>query len=203
MAYEDDIKAELARSWVGRSRRKWLEAELAKVQGASVGASIPIRSEPPAQAVGQPTQQPRTAAPMAPSTEIVIEGSPAFIAATEAALRSLQGTPSWVLASKLRGIRQIEQSKLGGEVGGYLQDGIFHAGDSVWRSDVKQYASGIVHEGAHAANPRVSGTEGEKMAFKAQVQSLKELGASGGIIAHYQRQADNPTHHLNWRGPRH
>lgn len=196
MAYEDDIKAELARSWVGRSRRKWLEAELAKVQGASAGASIPIRSEPT-------TQQPRTTAPVMPGDQIVIEGNPEFIAATEAALKSLQGTPSWVLASKLRGIRQIEQSKLGSEVGGYLQDGVFHAGDSVWRSDVKQYASGIVHEGAHAANPRVSGTEGEKVAIKAQVQSLKELGASGSMIAHYQRMADNPTHHLNWKGPRH
>lgn len=196
MAYEDDIKAELALSWVGRGRRKWLEAELAKVQGASAGASIPIRSEPPA-------QQPRTAAPVMPGDQIVIEGSPEFIAATEAALKSLQGTPSWVLASKLRGIRQISNDKIGNsEVGGYLQGGIFHVGDAPWRNGVQRYASDIVHEGAHAANPSVSGTEGERLAFKAQAQALKELGASGSIIAHYQQQAENPTHHLNWKGPR-
>lgn len=194
MAYEDDIRAELGLSWVGRSRRKWLEKELARIQGTTAGANIPIRVEPP-------TQQARSAAPMMPGDQIVIEGSPAFIAATEEALRRLQGTPSWALAAKLRGIRQVDPSTLNGEVGGYLQDGIFHVGD-VWRADTKQYASGIAHEGAHAANPRASGTEGEKIAFKAQVQALKELGASSYLIGHYQQQADNPTHHLNWTGPR-
>lgn len=191
MAYEDDIKAELALSWVGRGRRKWLEKELARIQGAP-------KADAP-QAVAD-TPQPRSAAPAMPGDQIVIEGKPAFIRATEEALRLLQGTPSWVLAAKLRGIRQVSAAHIGNsEVGGYLKDGIFHCGD-VWRADAKQYASCIAHEGAHAANPRAGGTEGEKIAFKAQAQALRELGASAYLIDHYEQNARNPTHHLGWKG---
>lgn len=195
MSYEDDIRAELSNSWIMRSRRKWLEKELARVT-----AQAPVRIEVDRPQVAEAPQQ--AAAEQAPSGgSIAIEGSPEFVRATEAALRKLQGTPSWVLATKLQAIKQVDPRTLSGQVGGYLQDGIFHVGD-VWRADTKQYASGIAHEGAHAANPHASGTEGERIAFRAQVKALKELGASSFLINHYEEQARNPTHHLGWTGPR-
>lgn len=192
---EQSIRAELALSWLPRSRRKWLENELAKITAAG---SPRVEIRPDSVGPQKPIEAPRST-----EGQIVIDGSPEFIAATEAALRKLQGTPSWVLASKLRGIKQVDDSHIGNsEVGGYLSDGIFHVGQSFWRAGPVQYASGIAHEGAHAARPDVSGTEGERMAFKAQAQALREMGAPSGLVNRYEREAANPTHHLNWNGPR-
>lgn len=196
MAYEDDIRAELALTWIMKSRRKWLEKELARVTTAGVPAVETRR--PNAVATQRPAE-----APTARGGELVIEGDARFIAATEAALRKLQGTPSWVLATKLRGIRQVTADQIGNsEVGGYLDDGIFHCGPSFWSAAPEHYASGIAHEGAHAARPDVAGTEGERMAFAAQAQALREMGASRSLISRYEAEAANPTHHLNWKGPR-
>jgi len=194
MSYEDDIRAELALTWIMKSRRKWLEKELAKISAAG---SPRIEIRPDLAAPQRAAEAPRSA-----EGQIAIDGSPEFIAATEAALRKLQGTPSWVLATKLKGIRQANEGELTGEVSGYLSDGIFHAGQSIWRSSAVEYASGIAHEGAHATRPDLTGTEAEKMAFKAQVKALREMGAPQRIISHYERNAANPTHHLDWTGPR-
>lgn len=191
MSYEDDIRAELSLSWIMKSRRKWLEKELARVTAAP---KVEIRPNPV-------MPQKATEAPMAAEGQIVIEGSPEFIAATEAALRKLQGTPSWVLATKLKGIRQANEGDLTGEVAGYLSEGIFHAGQAFWRADAIEYAAGIAHEGAHAARPDITGTEGERFAFKAQAQALREMGAASSRVNAYEREAANPTHHLNWKGP--
>jgi len=191
MSREDDIRAELALGWIMRSRRKWLEAELAKITTAP---KIEIR--PNTAAPQKPAEAPRAA-----EGQIVIEGSPEFIAATEAALRKLQGTPSWVLATKLKGIRQVSSADIGSsEVGGYLSEGIFHCGPTWWQGDATRYASGIAHEGAHAARPDITGTEGERFAFKAQAQALREMGAHG-LAQKFDREAANPTHHLGWKGP--
>lgn len=198
MAYEDDIRAELALSWVGRSRRKWLEAELAKITAS--GPQV-ARQAPPQQVIAS-TPASHSAPARANDGQIFIEGTPQFRAATEEALRLLQGTPSWVLVSKLRGIRQVSAAHIGSdEIGGYVENGIFHCGDGPWRASSKQYASCIAHEGAHAANPTISGTAAEKIAFKAQAQALRELGASQRLIDHYEAEAANPTHHLRWKGP--
>lgn len=193
MSYEDDIRAELSNSWIMRSRRKWLEAELARIT-ASKQASPTSQETPP---------HARRAATQPSSDTIAIDGSPEFIAATEAALRALQGTPSWILATHLRGIKQISSADIGNDkVGGFVRDGVFFCGDSWWRADTKHYASGIAHEGAHAARPDVTGTEAERMAFRAQVQALRELGAPSRLIEHYEAEARNPTHHLGWTGAR-
>lgn len=186
---EEDLVRELSRSWLSKSDRKWMERELAKIRAAG-SPQRPQQSERPAEA--------RAGA----EGQIFIDGSPEFVAATEKALTLLQGTPSWVLAARLRGIKQVSSADIGNsEVGGYLSDGVFHCGDEFWRNSAVHYASGIAHEGAHAARPDVIGTEGERMAFKAQAQALRELGAPAHLVNKYERDAANPTHHLNWKGP--
>jgi len=188
---EESIRAELASGWIMKSRRKWLEKELAKITAGNVQPATDM----------QPKHAP-TAAPQSAGGGIFIDGSPEFRAATRAALDKLKGTPSWALAAQLKGIRQVSKEDIGNrEVGGYLSDGVFHCGPGWWQSDVTRYASGIAHEGAHAARPDIKGTEGERMAFKAQAQALREMGASSSLIDRYEREAANPTHHLNWRGP--
>lgn len=199
MSYsEADLVRELSRSWLSRSDRRWMEAELAKLRGASAPISAPVKHAPVTrpQAATQPTQP--------AGANIVIEGSPAFIKATEDALRLLQGTPSWVLATKLKGIRQVSAEKIGNpNVGGYVENGIFHAGDPSWRNDTTMYASIIAHEGAHAIDRSNSnGTARERFAFQKQAQALRELGASRSAIAAVEAHARNPTHHLTWNGPR-
>ena len=195
MAYsEADLVRELSRSWLSRSDRRWMEAELAKIRAASAGTGAPIKHAP--------SSRPQAAQP--PGDQIVIEGSPEFIKATEDALRLLQGTPSWVLATKLKGIRQVSAEKIGNPgIGGYLENGIFHAGPPSWRNSPTIYASKIAHEGAHAIDHHnTNGTDREKFAFTAQLKAMKELCAPRASIAECERHMRNPTHHLNWTGPR-
>lgn len=193
---EEDLVRELGRSWLAKSDRRWMERELAKIRAS--GASIPAADQPK----HAPTAG-HTAAPKAGEARIAIEGSPEFIRATEKALAALQGTPSWVLATHLKGIRQVSDDVIGNSaIGGYLKDGIFHVGNSSWQNNSTRYASDIAHEGAHAANPQTFGTEGERIAFKAQAQALRELGAPASVVSHYEAEACNPTHHLGWAGPK-
>lgn len=195
MSYsEADLVRELSRTWLSKSDRRWMEAELAKVRASGGAPSSPVQTATP---------RPQERAPQPSGDAIAIEGSPAFIAATEAALKRLQGTPSWSLVAGLHGIKQVSSDQIGNsEVGGYLKDGIFHVGDSTWRNDARHYASDIAHEGAHAAHPHAMGAEGEKIAFCAQVKALTELGAPRSVIGKYESYAQNPTHHINWNGPR-
>jgi hypothetical protein len=198
MSYEDDIRAELSNSWIMRSRRKWLEKELARVT-----AQAPARIEVDRPQVAEAPQQ--ATAEQAPSGgSIAIEGSPEFVRATEAALRKLQGTPSWVLATKLRAIKQVSSEHINDErIGGYIQDGIFHVGDKIWRRCATAYASAIAHEGAHAVDSRnVDQTDRECFAFQAQLKALKEMGASRALIDECAAHAANPTHHIGWVPPR-
>lgn len=191
MSYEDDIRAELALGWIMKSRRKRLEKELAKI---TAGNAQPITDT-------QPKHAP-TAAPQGAGSDIFIDGDPAFRAATRAALDKLKGTPSWALASQLKGIKQVTEADIGNsEVGGYLSEGVFHCGPTWWQGDITRYASGIAHEGYHASRPHEIGTEAERGAFRAQAQALREMGAPRHVIAEFERDAANPTHHLNWKGP--
>lgn len=193
MSYsEADLVRELGRSWLSKSDRRWMEAELAKVRGASPVASAPVKHAP--------VTRPQAAAQPA-GANIVIEGSAEFIKATEAALRLLQSTPSWQYAAKLRGIKQTTTEAIGNpNVGGYVKNGVFYAGPTNWQNDPAVYASVIVHEGAHVADTKnTDGTAREKFAFQTQLQAMKELGAPYSAMAEVEMHARNPTHHIGFR----
>lgn len=177
------IRAELSRSWMMRSERRRLEKRLAEIEGA----------QPAEVAAPQPQSTAEASGPG-------IEGNAAFIRATKKALGLLKATPSWNLGQQLRGIRQT--SGLPPSIGGYVKDGVFHAGEGSWNADAKLYASIIAHEGAHVAGGHtVTSTENEQAAFRAQAQALRELGAHWTTVAAYDRMAENPTHHIGWTGP--
>jgi len=178
-------------SWVGKVERRALEGMLAQIRSRSPGAAAvqPQYLEPPA--------------PSQPSGEhydhIAISGSPAFTRATRKALDLLRQTPSWAWAKHLRGIR--ESPKDDGSIAGYVSGGVFTVMRNAWSAGSKIYASLIVHEGTHAARGHAIGIEEEKIAYRNQVQALRELGASWWTISTYQGHADNPTHNFDYKVP--
>jgi hypothetical protein len=170
---EQAILAELQRSWISRSDRRRLEQQLAALRQAA--GSSPVAH--------------------ADSYEgIRIEGDSAFVRATKAALAKLRGTPSWALAKELRVIKPASDARPG--TGGHVQDRVFHVGSAMAQTDPTLYASTIVHEGAHARDGHRSGTEAERLAFRAQGKALAELGASHSLRSWCARQAEDPKHHL-------
>lgn len=136
---------------------------------------------------------------MSSFAHIQIEGSAAFVAATQKALALLQRTPSWELATHIRRIRELENEDPCS--GGYLFGTEFNVANGSWTASPQYYASQIAHEGAHAKHGDSFGgdpTENERQAFTYQAQALRELGASRSEIAYCEAHARNPTHHEQW-----
>ena len=130
----------------------------------------------------------------------IITGSPEFQEKTSAALdRAFSLKCGAPLVSKIREIR--ESSEVWKNAGGYIEGGVFHVFRDSWNASTDQYASGIVHEGWHAANPNVFGSEAETGAFLAQAEAMREMGHHG-LADYYEREAANPTHHILWEQER-
>lgn len=179
---EAAIRQELARTWISKGDRRRLEKQLALLQSSP--AAVPQRAA--------------SARPDASGAKI--EGSAAFIRATEHALAILRPTKSWALASLVRQFR--EAGNLGvKEVGGYIQGGVYYVDDNMWRGDPKIYAASIAHEGFHMSRGGRAGTEEEKLAMGVTAQALRELGAPWSKIRAYEEMAKNPTHHIGWNSP--
>lgn len=134
---------------------------------------------------------------MAQYEHITIDGSPAFIAATQRALGLLRATPSWRLAQALTRIRE-QQTEISNAIGGYVWGTEFTVSACTWKGGAKYYASQIAHEGCHATHGHSSSAESERVAFAAQAQALRELGASWSEIAYCEKHGRNPTHHVQW-----
>lgn len=128
---------------------------------------------------------------------ITIDGSAAFVAATQRALALLRRTPSWSLALPLRSIRELQNEAASS--GGYLFGSTeVNVGRATWNASPQYYASMIAHEGCHSTRGSAYGAEEERAAFAAQAKALRELGASRSEIAYCERHGRNPTHHVQW-----
>ncbi len=127
---------------------------------------------------------------------IEIDGSPAFAQATVQALALLKNTPSWRYMSGIGRIRELQIST--DASGGYLFGNEINVGRVYWQGDAKTYAGMLTHEAAHHTDGNRFGAEGETVAFTAQAQALRELGASWGEVSACEKQARNPQHHQAW-----
>lgn len=130
-------------------------------------------------------------------SNIEVDGSPEFTAATERALTRLRGTSAWSEVSRLSRIRE-ERNPFSSAGGGYLFGSEFNVGPNTWRQSETAYAGDIAHDAHHLALGHGYGSDEpkneERVAFQRQIEVLRELGAPIHEIAECERHARNPTH---------
>lgn len=189
----DEIRGHLASAWLMRDDRRRLERQLAAIERAPAAHPearancTPAPDPAPAAAVTAP-QQPHAGAHY---EHIAIEGEPAFVAATRAALDRLRPTPSWETARHLSTIRQTSDESA------YAAGTVCCVGRDMW-SDPVTYAGTIVHEATHVARGCQFSTEEERVAFTAEARALRQMGAPWSAVSAIQAQARSPTHHIDW-----
>lgn len=190
MSYEACIRAELASSWIARPRKAWLEKELAKLLGGS-----PHQQKAPNEV--SPCHIPTAAPATANRCEhLSLVGGDDFVRATKRAIAYIRPVPSWRLVLHLTSLRDAGRNFT--YAGGYVSSGVFTVAKSTWSADSKNYASAMAHEGCHASRGCAYGAEEERYAFAAQIQALREMGASRSMIAEYENHLRNPIHQVGW-----
>jgi hypothetical protein len=147
--------------------------------------------------------------------QIEVSGSLAFVYRTRQALEILSASPTFAVVKPfLAAIRESRSSGLRVRWGRTT----FHAGRPSWQAPLAWYASGIVHDAAHAKlyteNQRGflwirytparawTGKEAERHCLRLQLSALQELNAADHFQKYVESLIPNPTYHLirvrNW-----